>query len=115
MKVDHKTSLHDSGNVRVIRPREITISFQYLFLWKQQPHSRLGSHHQGFTIILRHTTLDRTPLDESPASRRDLYLTTHSTHKRQSSSCGVRTRNPCKTATASPCLRMRGHGYRHCI
>jgi len=33
MKVDHKTSLHDSGYVRVIRPREITICFQYLFLY----------------------------------------------------------------------------------
>jgi hypothetical protein len=36
-----------------------------------------------FTITLRHTTLGRTPLDEGPARRRDLYLTTHSTHKRQ--------------------------------
>ena len=33
MKVDHKTSLHDSGNVRVIRPREIVICLQYLFLY----------------------------------------------------------------------------------
>jgi hypothetical protein len=31
----------------------------------------------------RHTTLVRTPLDEGPARRRDLYLTTHNTHKRQ--------------------------------
>jgi hypothetical protein len=31
----------------------------------------------------RHTTLGRTPLDEGPARRRDLYLTTHNTHKRQ--------------------------------
>jgi hypothetical protein len=34
---------------------------------------------------LRHTTLVRTPLDEGPARRRDLYLTTHNTHKRQTS------------------------------
>jgi hypothetical protein len=33
----------------------------------------------------RHTTLGRTPLDEGPARRRDLYLTTHNTHKRQRS------------------------------
>jgi hypothetical protein len=39
-----------------------------------------------FTITqLRHTTLGRTPLDEGPARRRDLYLTTHNTHKRQTS------------------------------
>jgi hypothetical protein len=32
---------------------------------------------------VRHTTLDRTPLDEWSARRRDLYLTTHNTHKRR--------------------------------
>jgi hypothetical protein len=31
------------------------------------------------------TTLGRTPLDEWPARRRDLCLTTHNTHKRQTS------------------------------
>jgi hypothetical protein len=41
---------------------------------------------RGFTITLfRHTTFGRTPLDEGPARRRDLYLTTHNTHKRQTS------------------------------
>jgi hypothetical protein len=39
---------------------------------------------RGFTItIFRHTTLGRTPLDEWSAGRRDLYLTTHNTHNRQ--------------------------------
>jgi hypothetical protein len=33
----------------------------------------------------RHTTVGRTPLDEGPACRRDLYLTTHNTYKRQTS------------------------------
>ena len=37
----------------------------------------------AFTIRLRHTTLYRNPLDEWSARRRDLYLTTHNTHKRQ--------------------------------
>jgi hypothetical protein len=46
------------------------------------PHfSRLHDH----AFFFRHTTLGRTPLDEGPASRRDLYLTTHNTHKRQTS------------------------------
>jgi hypothetical protein len=40
---------------------------------------------RGFTITLRHTTLGRTPLDEGPVRRRDLYLTKHNTHKRQTS------------------------------
>jgi hypothetical protein len=35
--------------------------------------------------VFRHTTLGRTPLDEGPARRRDLYLTSHNTHKRQTS------------------------------
>jgi hypothetical protein len=33
----------------------------------------------------RHTTVGRTPLDEGSARRRDLYLTSDSTHKRQTS------------------------------
>ena len=42
-------------------------------------------HYRGFTTTLRHTTLGRTPLDEWSARVRDLYLTTHSIHKRQTS------------------------------
>jgi hypothetical protein len=34
-------------------------------------------------ITLRHTTLGRTPLDEVSALRRDFYLITRNTHKRQ--------------------------------
>jgi hypothetical protein len=41
---------------------------------------------RGFMIKhFRHTKLGKTPLDEGPARRRDLYLTTHNTHKRQTS------------------------------
>jgi hypothetical protein len=38
-----------------------------------------------FTITLRHTTLGRAPLYEWSACRRDFHLTTHNTHKRQTS------------------------------
>jgi len=38
-------------------------------------------HYRGFTITLRHATAGRTPLDEWSARRRDLYRTTHNTHK----------------------------------
>jgi hypothetical protein len=38
-----------------------------------------GSH------SVRHSTLGRTPLDEWSAQRWNLYLTTHNTHKRQTS------------------------------
>jgi hypothetical protein len=43
------------------------------------PHSR------GFLDHTRRTTVGRTPLDEWSARRRDLYLTTHNTHNRQTS------------------------------
>jgi hypothetical protein len=47
------------------------------------PSGRGPPHYRGFTITLRHTTLGRTPLDEWSARCRDLYLTTHNTHNRQ--------------------------------
>ena len=43
----------------------------------------------SFTRFLDHTqrltTVGRTPLDEGSARRRDLYLTTHNTHNKQTS------------------------------
>jgi hypothetical protein len=57
------------------------------FSMARQPLGGLGRLiFRGFTITLfRHTTFGRTPLDGGPARRRDLYLTTHNTHKRQTS------------------------------
>jgi hypothetical protein len=50
------------------------------------PSVPVPPQYRGFTIThIRHTTLGRTPLDEWPARRRDLYLTTHNTHNRQTS------------------------------
>jgi hypothetical protein len=59
----------------------------FLFSMAQQPLGGLGCLiFRGFTITLfRHTTFGRTPLDEGPARRRELYLTTHNTHNRQTS------------------------------
>ena len=44
----------------------------------------------GFFVVevsrshsIRHTTLGRTPLDDGSARRRDLFLTTHNTHNRE--------------------------------
>jgi hypothetical protein len=42
-------------------------------------------HCRGFTITIRHTTLGRAPLGEWSARRKDLCLTTHNAHKRQTS------------------------------
>jgi len=58
----------------------------FLFLWLFGPISGHGLPLRGFAIILSgHITLGRTSLDEWSARRRDLYLTTHNTHKRQTS------------------------------
>jgi hypothetical protein len=57
------------------------------FYWPRR-NSHSGprpSHCRGFMITLRHTIFGRTPLDEWPARRRDLYLTTHNIRKRQTS------------------------------
>ena len=40
-------------------------------------------HYRGFNITLRHATFGRTLLDGWSARRRDLYLPTHNTHKRE--------------------------------
>jgi len=53
--------------------------------WLNNPSGPRPPHYRGFTITLRHKTLDRIPLDEWSARRRDLYLTTHNTHNRQTS------------------------------
>jgi hypothetical protein len=53
------------------------------FSWLVSPSGPRSHHYRGFTITLRHTTLGRTPLDEWPVRRRDLYLTTHNTHNKQ--------------------------------
>jgi hypothetical protein len=58
----------------------------FFFLWLHSPICAWASSFRGFMVThLRHTTVGRTPLDEGPARRRDLYLTSHNTHKRQTS------------------------------
>jgi hypothetical protein len=49
----------------------------------------------------RHTTPVRTPLDECSARRRDLYLTIHSTHKKQTCMSPARF-EPTKRVAADP-------------
>ena len=52
----------------------------YIYCFFSSPGPPL---YRSFTITLIHTTLDRSPLDQWSARRRDLYLTTHTTNKRQ--------------------------------
>ena len=56
------------------------------FLWRCGPTRSMASSFMRFLDhTQRHTTVDRTPLDEWSARRRDLYLTTHDTHNRKTS------------------------------
>ena len=61
-------------------------SYMPFFLWRCDPTRVMASL---FLRLLddtqRRTTVGRTPLDEWSARRRDLYLTTHNTHNRQTS------------------------------
>jgi hypothetical protein len=75
--------------------------------WRNSPaRTRAAS----FFRFLYHTPQSVTPLDERSARRWDLYLTTHNTHKRQTSIplVGIRTRNPRKRSAADPRLRPLG-------
>ena len=59
----------------------------------------------------RRTTVGRTPLDEWPARRGDIYMTTHNTQNRQTSMPpdGIRTHDFSRRAAADLRLRPRGH------
>jgi hypothetical protein len=48
----------------------------FVFLWCNSLTRTRPSHCRGFEITHRHTTLDRTPLDQESARCRGLYLTT---------------------------------------
>ena len=67
---------------------EVTFTFNILYLfvcfWRDSPQwTRASSFTRFLDHTQRSTTVGRTPLDEWSACRRDLYLTTHSTHNRQ--------------------------------
>ena len=51
----------------------------------KSPSGPRPPHYRGYTVTPTLTTLGRTPLDGWSARGRDLYLTTHNTHKRQTS------------------------------
>jgi len=80
------------------------------FLWCCDPTRVMVS---SFTRFLDHTqrrtTVGRTPLDEWSARRRDLYLTTHNSHNRQTSMPpgGIRTHDLSMRVAAGLRLRPR--------
>ena len=65
---------------------EVIYAPQHFFLrWRNWSSGARPPHYRGFTITLRHTTLSRSPLYEWSARCRDLYVTTHKIHKKQTS------------------------------
>jgi len=63
------------------------ISLVIFFPFLNSPSGPRPPHWRGFEIILRHTTLGRTPLAESSARRREIYLPIHTTHKNRHPAC----------------------------
>ena len=67
-------------SVRISHPVSASVFF---YRGTAAPSGPSPPHYQRFTITLRHTTLGRTPLGKWSARRRNLYVTTHNTHMRQ--------------------------------
>jgi len=62
----------------------------FVCFWRNSPQwARTSSFTRFLDHTQRRTTGGRTPLDEWSARRRDLYLTTHNTHNRQTSTPAV--------------------------
>jgi hypothetical protein len=67
----------------IYKTAQYSTEFSFSSMAQQSP-SRPGLPHcRCCTIILRHTTVVRTPLGECSARHTDLYLTTHNTNKKQ--------------------------------
>ena len=62
-----------------------TYTYIFFFLWRCSPTMAMDSFFRFLDHTQRRTTFGRTPLDKWSARRRDLYLTTHNTHNRQTS------------------------------
>ena len=86
-----------------------------LFLWRFDPIPGHGLPLRGLAITLRHTTLGSTSLDKWSARHIDLYLTTHNTHKTQTSmpSGGFETTNPAIEWQQTRALNPSAIGIRH--
>ena len=67
---------------RKLRNEDIRLYIIQFFLWRCDLTRVMASSFLRFLDhTQRHTTVGRTPLDEWSARRRDLYLTTHNTHR----------------------------------
>jgi len=87
----------------------------FLFLLVLRPNAGQGLliHEVSRSHTMHHS--QENPLDDWSARRRDLYLTTHNTHNRKTSTPvrGIRTHNLSRRAAAALRFRPRGHWDRH--
>jgi hypothetical protein len=83
----------------------------FLFTWVSGTTRAMASSFLRFLDHTRHITFGRTPLDDWSVRHRELYLTTHNTHKRLTSMLpgGIRTYKPSKRAASDLRLKLRGH------
>jgi hypothetical protein len=73
------------GQIKAVSLFRTVITLILFYPGATPPSGPRPPHYRGFMITHRHTTLGKTTLDEWSARRRDLYLTTHNTHKRHTS------------------------------
>jgi hypothetical protein len=77
-----------------------------IFLCLDSPSGSGSSPCRGCEITLRHTTLDRSPLDEWSARHRFLYLTTQNIHK---------DRHPCPRRDSNPIIPASERPQAHAL
>jgi hypothetical protein len=91
--------------------------YLFIFMWRCDPTRVIASSLLKFLDhTQRRTTVGRTPMDEWPARRRDLYLTTHNTQQQTNihASGGIQTHDLSRRAGAGLLrLRLRAHWDRH--
>jgi hypothetical protein len=105
LAVKYKLRLSGSG-----KDSERTNTYSH-FYGATEPSALEPTDFGGFTITLRHTTLGRNPLDDRSVRIRDLYLTIHNTHNRQTAMplTGFEPVIPRGERPSDPRFRPRGH------
>ena len=86
MTTNHVVISEQSVHVKYDSPTRCRFHLNTFFIVTQQSRlAKASSVSRIHTIKLRHTTFGRTSLNKLAARRRDLYLTIHNIHKRQTS------------------------------
>ena len=84
IQLQQNTLTDDTDLNRINLKWRVYIIQLIICLWRDSPQwARASSFMRFLDHTQRRTTVGRTPMDEWSARRRDLYLTTHDTHSRQ--------------------------------